>query len=703
MNDLTDDEIAAQYSTAKPEAAEANALSDDDIANLYSSAKPQSAAEAAAESMRKSVIHKDAGSTGKLILGTIEGLKNVHNSAMQMADYLHTKIFGEDEKSRALQERIKQQNATFEKEHGGEGEGAARAGQFIGQAIATAPAGYARPFQAAFRALPTVSSLGIKEAAPPINRLASSIAQGATSGGAFGAGINSTNEEGVGSNVGKGMILGAVAGPVIATAGMAGNKTIDMVKDTWKYVNTDALARLNGIDTNAAIKIVRKLQDAGFSPQDAQRELTKMGPKATIADLDEALVSDVRALAQSGGKPTTILKGVYKTRAEEANNETMDLMHNVLGPKPDIEMEKKGILDQARSIAGPSYRAAHANPASLDVSNVVSDIDKRLKVAVGKERDALETAKSFLFEKDAQGKPKLKTNVESLHAVREALDDTLDSFPQEGTSAKSHTYSAVEKVRGGIDEELKTIPEMKTADEVFHAKMNERSGMQYGYDAFKKVTNFESFKREFDAATPEVQTAIKKGMHSKIGDMIESAQRGEYAGAQQLLGKRSLNRKMVKYALGHSGDVVLEGLKNEAALRDTEKAALTGTHTAGNQMIQADWGLRPSGGSAFGEAAKALPFDLIGAGGAAAGISFARKSGQNILLQMSQNRTLRTAETGADLLSRQGAARDSALSILERVSAVQNRMKNPTMLRLPVSISGPAGEAAYKQYNSKNK
>lgn len=689
MPELTDDDIASQYSTARPEGIAQSPQSDDDIANMYSTATPQSAAEVAAERTRKSIKHTESGTLGNIVRAIPTGIVDFGVSGLNAINL----VAGTEEEKQKYKDYMAARNKKFE-ESAGPG---SDIGRFAGQVLATAPFAITKPFQAAFRALPTINTLGETVAPPLINKLASSVAQGATSGAAFGAGTSSTNDEGLAANVGKGTILGAIAGPVGAAAGYAGNKTIDAAKDIWKHVNTDALARLNGIDTNAAIKIVQKLEAAGYTPQTAQIALNKMGPKATIADLDESMVSDVRALAQSGGKPTSILKGRYEARAEGANNETKDLMTNVLGPKPDIEAEKEAVKKQAFAVASPDYKIAHANTTPLDVSPVVSDIDARLKNAVGKEASVLKEAKGYLF--DDVGK--VKTGVLPLHSVRQGLDDMLDRLPEEGTSAQSHTYRAVEKVRNAVDKQLKTIPEMKAADEKFAAKMKEKEGLQYGYDAFKKVNNIESFKKEFDAATPEVQAAIKKGMHSQIGDMINKAQRGEFAGAQQLLGKRSLNRQMVKHALGYSGDVVLEGLQNEAALRGTEKGALTGSHTAGNQMIQADWGLRPTGGSAFGEAAKALPFDLIGGGGAAAGVSFVRKAGQNALLKFSENRVLRTAEAGADLLSKSGAARDTALGILNRVSAIQGKLRNPSVLRLPVSFSGPAGEETYKEYNNK--
>ena len=555
-------------------------------------------------------------------------------------------------------------------------------------------------------ALPTVLPSGVKIAAPMVNRVGATIGQGALAGGIFGAATSSTNEEGMGQNALEGAVAGGIAGPVVAGARIAGGAAIKGLKNVWSNSIINDLTQNTGINPKAAKNIIQRLDDAGYTPETAQQEVTRLGPKATLADLDVSLQDEVRGVAQLGGTPTSVLKNTYQSRAAEANNEAVQIMNRRLGPTPDIEVERAKILEDAQNAVSSDYATAHKSPQKLDVSGVVADIDSKLENAVDEKASLLQRLKGFLYKNDAQGNPVLKTDVASLHEVRQGIDHVLSKLKQEGTSQTSSVYRAANDIRSQVDAQLKTNPEMAAADAKFAERMNVREGLDIGYEALKAGSGpSREFAKEWSAALPETQEKIARGMRAYIGDLMNQAQRGELAGVQQLLGKKSANREKVQLALGNQGTLVLDDLEKEAAFRSTEKAALTGSHTAANLAIANRYkGMETSG--FLKEAIKGATLDLVtGSPAVATSMNALRSVGTGGFNRLLNIGTERMSESSADLLSRQGALRDNALDVLNAVQKVYGRnvstrsgMFPSVTSRLPV-IGAPVAKGAYEKLN----
>lgn len=639
----------------------------------------------------------------------IQGLKDVPNAIETGIRHFAITDAGK-QKAEETKQRIQNENETFKQRNKGE---ESTLGRTAGQAIATLPVTPIGELEAAgglaAKAIPQIVK------GPLINKLGSVVATGGLAGGEFGALTSTSNNQSLASNVGSGLITGAIIAPVVAGSGAAVGKAVNAGKSLWEYVDVNKLASAANMNPASVKDVITHLDNAGFTPLTAQAALTKLGPNATLADLDEGLTTEVRGLSQMGGKSTSILKERYKNRALGANETTRDLMDNLLGHKPDMDVEKLNIINDAQKATAKDYTTAHNSTQKLDLSPLVTDINKKLETAVGKEANVLKTAKSYLYSNkvDADGNPvsELKSDVKSLHAVRRGIDDIINDQMEK---LPSNAQSAITKVRDAVDQQLKTVPEMARADTKYAEKMGLKDQLQYGHDVITapKGNSIERFKRTFDNATPEEQDKIRMGMRSAIGDVMDTAQRGELAGAQQTLGAKSVNRQMLRHAFGNTkADNVLDALQHEAMERAVERTVLQGSNTAANQAVIARrGGVIEQNPSIIGEFIKGGAVDLMaGTGGAAAAISATRRAGQNTILNFSKNRLNALNEGSADILSRSGSERDNALDILDKVSRVQNesllsRKSNkqwgiPTN-KLPVSISSPIGEETYKKLNS---
>lgn len=644
-----------------------------------------------------------------------QGLRDILNTAATGVGYLDKTINPQNaQQYDKLQSDIIEQNKSFV-ETNPKSEGilpsAPEVARIAGQTVATAPLVPMRAIQGirgVLGALPTVSATGEKIAAPFVNKLAASTITGGATGAEFGAATSSTNDESLLENTGKGLITGALAGPVLTTAASVGKSIYPAAKNLWSNIRVGQITRQADMEPSAVKNIIGILENAGYTPQQAQIALNKLGPKATLSDLAQSIQSEASGLASIGGKSTEILKGRYEARAKTANSEAHQIMEAKLGPKPDIEAEKEAIIKKVQADTGPDYKAAHANPIALDIQPVVDDIDKQLKTAVGPKAAALKQLKGFLFktEKDASGNEIqiLKHKVDELHEVRQAIDDVVnDKNPT--TSYGKNALRSIENVRNGIDAELKTVPEMAAADNKFAAKMEIVNHIKIGEDALKKGMNKEEFARFFDGITPEKQDAVKKGMRSAIGDAMEFASRGELSEAQKLFGKSSTNRANLEKAFGNNGTEVLDALEKEAMFRGSEQKVIHGAQTAERQSIQRKYGERNDGPGA-GQILHGAALDLVtGTPGAATALMTVKRAGSHVGLKISESRKDRLIEGTADLISRQGTERNIGLDVVNRASAVQNSIKSkpkfnfdfvaksPTYL-----LSAPVGELGYSSY-----
>lgn len=588
-------------------------------------------------------------------------------------------------------------------------------GRFLGQTAATlpfVPAKVIKGVNSAFNALPTIGASGEKVAAPLVNRLGASVATGGIVGGEYGALTSSTNDKGILSNTAEGVITGALTGPVVTAAGAGFNKLAIKGVDSWKNINVNTLVNNTGMPASAVKNIIQSLEDAGYTPATAQAELNRLGPKATLADLDASLTAEARALATRGGKTTAVLKGRYAARADQASDETQKIVNQQLGPHVDLEGEKANIVKAARVAVKPDYEAAHASNQVLDAQPIIDDIDKALETAVGSKASGLKAVKSYLFRtfKNANGDDETipRFSIKDLHETRQGIDDLLDKMPIEGTSQKSSAYRAVSKVRDEVDALLKTNHEMKSADEKFAGEMKKVEGLQTGYDVLKKNLTTDQFAKQIAGQPPEIQDAIKKGMRAYIGDYLEKGSQGEANAAQRLFSKKESNRGNLEKVFGNQATGALDALEREEAFRTTEKAVRYGSDTAQNLSIQKKYGEQPENGGILGQAFKGALLDIATGSPAVATIGYgAKRAGGNALINMSENRLAQMAEGSADILSRSGQPAKNALDIMQRVERVQRRIKTaqrftpqlPT-LKLPVALGG-LGENAYEKYEGK--
>lgn len=692
-------DIFDKYLT-KNQDVETSDKKDDTIFDKY---LVQDAASAAADRIRASVVGKPSGTfVEDTAAGMVKGINDVINTGGLGLGFIDEKLgfpSGGDRELNRFKDRVAAENKAFD-EGVGETTGA-KIGRVGGQIAATAPLLPVRATQAIKAGMGVVDRLiGAAPSGSVINKLGTSVATGGLAGGVYGAATTAQNEKGLGQNVLEGAATGALVGPAVAAGGALAGK---IKNSLWGNAQISQITAGTNLAPSAVKNIIARLEEAGISPEQAKQELARLGSKATIADLDPALAAEASGLAQIGGTPTSILKNRYQQRADTADNSAMQIMNSKLGGKPDLTTARERIIEDARNATRGDYEAAKTSGQPIDVSGVVKNIDDQLVNAVGSKAAFLKKVKGYLYRdtKDAQGNEikELKADIPALHEVRIALDGILERLKNPTNSMGKGVLNAMKDVRSGIDQQLKTNPQMAAADAKFAKEMDVAKGLDEGYGAFGK-SNYLDFARMYNTAAPEKQKAIKDGMHAAIGDLMDAAQKGELSGVQRLFAKKSVNREKFKLVLGKDAEEVLDALSQEGAFRNVEREVMHGSQTALRQAVQTRYGSKPPVlGSPFAETLTGVVGDISMGMPALTAVNFAKRGGGNMLSRLTTYRTGNLTSGSADIISRSGAERDMAVDVLRRVQSVQENMRQPSKkssLRLPAIAPTAISESEQK-------
>jgi hypothetical protein len=457
--------------------------------------------------------------------------------------------------------------------------------------------------------------------------------------------------------------------------------------------------------TPEARNVAGVLSDINMTPDAARNALTRMGPNATLADIDPALTTEAGALASMGGAPTSILKGAMARRAAGADDRVAQAVETMLGPRPDITAAKEAVYNTAQTAAAPYYNAARAQGGSADVTPILRDIEGQLKNAVGGEAAILNKAKNYL----SGGKIEIpgpdgksvsmtvaKDDPSALLKVRQALDGDIESLQRngtiDGTSAGKSAYRAANDIRDQIDEVLKKNQHIAAGDQAFSEQMRLKDAIDEGSQLFTKGTRLPDFQRSLAAKPPEEVAALRQGALSAVWDALDNARRGTLSGAQSMFGKSTANRAKLE-ALFPNSDEALDMLHGEASMRATEQRVAQNSATAERQAAQRKYS--PQADQGIGAAAPILG-EAIGGGPGAAALTTGRMLYGSIKEQLTRNALARLSEGTARGLAATGPAQQDFLGQLSRAYATNALSRGASsggdaLTNLLMRSAGPQG------------
>lgn len=345
-------------------------------------------------------------------VGALRGLKDVADTGATGLSYL----INNDEEHGKVKDRIKAERDTYDEEYG-KGIGS-NIGRVVGQTAGTAPLIPAKAIQAvnwAARALPTISATGAKVAAPLFNRLRASAGTGALGGAIVGGATSAQNDESFASNVGKGALTGAVAGPVLTLAGSAakalGSKAIGSISHTTSELAKRAEElgiplKASQVSPNQTFKKFDQMSGMlPFSGQtkfgnNQQAAFTKAISRTFGENTDELTPKVIDTARKRIGKEIESVGANAKiTYDNKLHTDLEDVIKNMQGSLPQNEWQPiinnvKNIVDRAQSngwvIDGPAYLALTNFKATL--SKAQASPNPNIRNSANEIRNALDDA-----------------------------------------------------------------------------------------------------------------------------------------------------------------------------------------------------------------------------------------------------------------------------------------------------------------------
>ena len=471
------------------------------------------------------------------------------------------------------------------------------------------------------------------------------------SGGALGAADTAARGGSV-QDIERGGALGAGFGALAPGAGQLIGNGIG-----WA---ANALTRTEP----GVASIADTLRATGMSPLQAQAEIARLGPNATLADVSPALRAEAGSLAASGGAPTDTLTRFFGGRAQGADQRVNDVVTTALGPRPDLSAAEDGIRAAASAAAQPYYQAARAAPLQVDATPVVSYIDRELADAKGGVAKTLQMARNLVTKPQVGGLPGVtvpEDDAQRLLNARQALDDFIQKQGDQETSAGRNALRQASAVRSQIDQIVKMDPNIAAGDAAFSSKISEAQALQAGTTVFNPSMRLEDIQRSVASATPGQLDAMRQGalaaIHDKLGGVT-----GDYAAARNMFAKADINRAKLD-ALFPNSQRVLDAVESEIKQRGTEQAVTQNSLTAQRQAVAKKYALPETSPAS---AAPAIIGQALAGGPGAVALQGGKMSYDALVKSIMRARMNQVRSGAASALSTSGPAVNPLMEQLNR-------------------------------------
>jgi len=444
-------------------------------------------------------------------------------------------------------------------------------------------------------AIPAVLTAGASTTPQTLMQAAKTGAKiGGIQGAAYGAGTADTGETitesaiNTAKGAGKGGTLGAVAGGTLSPAVIAAGRL------TKGIVSSIANSFGKG-DEKKAVAIIRKVaEDAGISAEDAAEQLHNLGPKATLADVDENfLIKAKNAVNQYGPQKQAFRElvtdrqlgehaDVLKVLSKQSGGFTGDDVHTALqqtgverskaaSPLYDVALREKGLIPEndtyAKLQATPVFKRAIAKAGSYadnDMDRVVATSDQSGGLVSSK----LEAGKL--------------TEAEKLHYAKIALYDMETAKRKAGMNKAADDIA---NVRRKTIEVLDQIPEYKQARQIWSSSKEAEEAAKVGQDIFK--LNPEEFKQAVAGMNEHDIQMAKMGVMNAATDKAGATK--DARSIAGMLTDTENQRKKIKALFGGEDELneLVKNAKKWDTFRKTKNVLTSGSITAESMTTSA--------------------------------------------------------------------------------------------------------------------
>lgn len=405
--------------------------------------------------------------------------------------------------------------------------------------------------------------------------------------GVEGAALGGTDAYARGQSVAQGAAMGAAGG----AGGQALGEAIGGVSDIAR-----ALMRgQNGRAEDRAAGIIRQLgQSDALSPAQAQSELARLGPDATLADLGPNMQQASRAVASAPGPAQQRIIEALTRRESGAGQRITGAMDTAMGQRTNILDSADQIAASRAAAARPLYEQAMTVPVSdspelqeiIKTPAFMSALAKANTLAGNEGRSLYSPTGEMSMHGPVMAPDVSKMTVQDLHYIQRAMQDNIGEIKTGAGFRDNEASRSVADVRGrllGVMDKLS--PEYATARKAYSDYSSVANALQEGQQVFRNATTPDMLSRTLANMNDAEKQAFTEGARQQIAQTMGTA-RNDANAAKAMLDK-GYNREKIALLLGNDPASRLNNAVDaERTFSGTMQAARGGSMTDRNILAQ---------------------------------------------------------------------------------------------------------------------
>jgi hypothetical protein len=532
-------------------------------------------------------------------------------------------------------------------------------GEIVGGVGATLPAMVAAPVAFGAGAGSMLTRMGAG--------LVSGAALGAVQGAGQTEGTIADRADGFGYGAAGGAVGGAAGAPLAAGVGALARQGMALLPQ-----------RAAGLGPAATREAVSALGEAG--PQQVQARLAEIGPDGMLLDAAQPFLGRAQGLAAEPGAPGQRIVSTLRTRDASTDARLARGLDDAVGPAP-VPSQLEAQFATRRREAGPMFEEALGSGGSVDTSAALVEIGQRLNTAAGAEQAALLRARDLLTQRGPKGLT-AREDPRYLHNAKGALDDLIEyGDPTIGVArgALSRPDSALAIVRSRLNGALEQqVPGYADANLAYRTASRASEALDSGKRVLgggDAAIHPADFAADFARRPMEQQAALRAGVRADLDRTVGNSANDLTALAGELKRPADWNRQKLAQTFGPEAvDAAARTVDANAAMRQSYRDVVQGSQTAQRTRGAAAMGVRDLAPEA-GNAGVTAIAGAVG-GPMAAAVPIAMKGGRFGLNVLGRASDRVRNEEFADLVTRQGPARDEAVArLIEALAGREGRQQ----------------------------
>jgi hypothetical protein len=457
-----------------------------------------------------------------------------------------------------------------------------------------------------------------------------------------------------------------VTKPVATIAGKGAASTVrEMAKNFLAQPDNP----LTGI-SKRAVAFARQTFDDPQKQAELIREIQRLGPEATLADVSPEWMGIARGAASRPGQRDNVVKPLLDRDAGR-NARLQNDLDQSLGPVRTPSVIERG-LQASRDSLSPQYTEAMQGARAVDTRALADRLDE---LAINLRGPAQANARRVREMLNIPGQDVLDPHPGALFQTRRAIDGMLDG------ETNSHVVEILSAARRQVDDALaQATPGIKDVDAQFSELMRQSEGLERGrtvLNSGKTAVRPDEFAQELvDGSLPAglltgpsgASARVRQGIRADIDNAVGNNANDPAALQRLLKSEGDWNRDKLRLAFGdEAADAALNAID-----RETQFYRTAGRVTAGSDTAMAN-----RFGDFLDEAGtpRNVPTDTTLTGAALRG---GQKALQTVMRSNSAAKADRFAEALGKLSVAKGADRDRIIQALQAAVAARQRSGLPT-------------------------